>query len=527
MSFNPKGGSKPPSSREAEVLERQRLMATRLVAATTKKKPNAKPPPPTAPRAKKTSSSATVATKGAGTTKSPILIGGEITAEMALEHARRRAAARRNQQPSMQNDDQKKAAAAKPPPPSNSNKKRPTMRRTTSSLAATSSRTTKIASGESSKPSASTSAVAAAGSLSSLLLSNSDTAKYLKPNAPKLLQHYDKIEPNHYWKNIRDWDFLGELNDKMGKNTSVSSGKRNHESDGNTTTTKQQPLPDTFDSYRQYCALWAPLCLEEARAQILSEATSDIPYWKSKPEKSPIKVFLQPLKKDLDGSSENMGVQVKNVLTDNYKDRSFIANDIVLLLKKESSVWEASKGNLYKADAAAQKPPSVQTKDTGRLMGLVGHIEYSRRSTEGITIQVSRKLWSQIGSQEMTLVKLGSNITALREFTALCRMDSIPLLDYILGSKMSHYSPVRMKKKRKLNADVNDDGGDGGNDDVMDATSREKLAKKEILSKMGGSSALGKGFADHASHKYNISQLGAIAASAQEYGGGGFTLIKG
>jgi senataxin len=61
----------------------------------------------------------------------------------------------------------------------------------------------------------------------------------------------------------------------------------------------------------------------------------------------------------------------------------------------------------------------------------------------------------------------------------------------------------------------------------LDTTAREKVAKKEILSKMGGSSALGKGFAEHASQKYNLSQLGAIAASAQEYGAGGFTLIKG
>ena len=94
---------------------------------------------------------------------------------------------------------------------------------------------------------------------------------------------------------------------------------------------------------------------------------------------------------------------------------------------------------------------------------------------------------------------------------------------------MSHYSPVRLKKKRKLNADV-DCGGDEGDhddDDDMDAASRDQLAKKEILSKIGGTSALGKGFAEHASQKYNLSQLGAIAASAQEYGGGGFTLIKG
>ena len=63
--------------------------------------------------------------------------------------------------------------------------------------------------------------------------------------------------------------------------------------------------------------------------------------------------------------------------------------------------------------------------------------------------------------------------------------------------------------------------------DLIDPSVEEKRAKKEVLSIMGGSSALGKGFAEYASHKFNLSQLGAISASAQEYGDGGFTLIKG
>ena len=148
-----------------------------------------------------------VTTKGVGTSERPILIGGEITAEMALEHARRQVAAKRNQQPSMSYDDTKKPSTKPTSQPASSSKlKRPTMRRTASSLAKASNRTNNVALGEeTSKPSAilestsasaTTAAAAAAGTLSSLLLSNADTAKYLKPNAPKLLQHYDKIEPD-------------------------------------------------------------------------------------------------------------------------------------------------------------------------------------------------------------------------------------------------------------------------------------------------------------------------------------------
>ena len=44
------------------------------------------------------------------------------------------------------------------------------------------------------------SAKSSGGSLSSILLSNSNTAKYLSKDAPKLLKHYPKIEPDDYWK---------------------------------------------------------------------------------------------------------------------------------------------------------------------------------------------------------------------------------------------------------------------------------------------------------------------------------------
>jgi hypothetical protein len=200
MSFNPKGSK--PSSREAEVLERQRLMAKRMAASNkTNDKPISSSVTAEHKRQKQTKPSS-VTTKGVGTSERPILIGGEITAEMALEHARRQVAAKRNQQPSISYDDKKKPSTNKttPQPASISSKlKRPTMRRTASSLAKASNRTNNVASGEeTSKPSAAAAATAAAaaGSLSSLLLSNADTAKYLKPNAPKLLQHYDKIEPD-------------------------------------------------------------------------------------------------------------------------------------------------------------------------------------------------------------------------------------------------------------------------------------------------------------------------------------------
>ena len=61
-------------------------------------------------------------------------------------------------------------------------------------------------------------ASAGSGSLASLLLSNTDTARYLQPNAPKIRKHYPRIEPDDYWKSLRGWDFMAELNARMGSN---------------------------------------------------------------------------------------------------------------------------------------------------------------------------------------------------------------------------------------------------------------------------------------------------------------------
>jgi hypothetical protein len=353
----------------------------------------------------------------------------------------------------------------------------------------------------------------------------------MQPNGPpkKLLKHYEKVVPDDYWTNMTSWDILGELNDRMmstktttmtttnDKNNNVLNTKKKQQQQPSlTTTTTTTPLPDIFESYREYCALWAPLLLEEARAQLLSEIISDIPYWrKAKIEKGPVRVFLEPNRADMNSSLDIISVRVKHVLsnTNEYKDRSFMVHDIVLLTREESFIWDAYDGKLL-----LQQKTQQQSKAAARQpsrFGIVGYIEYGRRSIEGLTIHVSKDLWSNIGKSEMVLIKLGCNITSLREFTALCRMDSIPLSEYILGANMSSKNSTMggMAKLQRKN--------------TVDTLLDEHIEKKDILSMMGGSSALGKGFAEYASQKFNLSQLGAIAASAQDYGNGGFTLIKG
>ena len=108
----------------------------------------------------------------------------------------------------------------------------------------------------------------------------------------------------------------------------------------------------------------------------------------------------------------------------------------------------------------------------------------------------------------MHLVKLGSNVTALREFTALTRVDLLPLKRFLLGQHLTDGHGRRSSNCGKRKEVV-------------------QQSTQKLLEKMGGSQALGTGFISYAQKKFNTSQLAAIAAAANEYGEGGFTLIKG
>ena len=342
----------------------------------------------------------------------------------------------------------------------------------------------------------------------------------------KPVVHYPKVEQEDFWRTMRDWDFVTAFNEeRMGRrgggsgqnssrsnNNNGSNGDRKRSraasdasagvgSDGGRSQSPTPPppdaLPDTFDSVRQYTALWAPLCLAEAKAQILSEASGDVPYW-SKRGKGPFPVVVAPLKRDVGSSVDYITVQLKPTKTMSQAELetvspSFRPNDIVVLVRDEDAINRASKGNLNGSRGSGNVNDS---------RGIVGHTESSRRTVDGLWVKVSRKHWLAAGRQNMCLLNVGSNVTALREFHALCRLSTIPLANYVMG--------------KDLAGKANDS-----------STGPLTKSKANMVQKMGGSSALGKGFVSYAKQKFNPSQLLAISASATEYGEGGFTLIKG
>jgi senataxin len=170
------------------------------------------------------------------------------------------------------------------------------------------------------------------------------------------------------------------------------------------------------------------------------------------------------------------------------KQMSFMANDLCVLIPAESR--DRVELALLRGDAESSL----------RKHGLVGHVEFRRDSLDDLLLKVSKRWWATVGMEDMYLWKLGSNMMALREFTALCRVESIPLRRNPLGHNLvddAHKTIVAHDNPR----------------DMLDA--------------MGGVIALGKGFTKYVKEKFNPSQLAAISVSVHQYGDGGFTLIKG
>jgi hypothetical protein len=242
-------------------------------------------------------------------------------------------------------------------------------------------------------------------------------------------------------------------------------------------------------------AAWAPLLLAETRAQLLQE------------------FCMQTLGKGI-------LCRVEPATTQNSRQRPGRNAADYWLLEDENTAGQVVVHAKTRADITIQTndlclliAPAYATilqdiynnnhtnADFHSHAALVGQAITTRAGLNGLVLQVSKRKWAKLGTKEMYFYKLGGNVTALREFTALCSMERIPMKRFLLGQHLE-----QEEHRRKLSS---------------------KQAPEQLFQKMGGTSALGKGFLDYASAKFNSSQLAAIAASAHQYGEGGFTLIKG
>ena len=332
---------------------------------------------------------------------------------------------------------------------------------------------------------------------------------------PHTAGNYGHVEPEDYWRNLRDWDFVThycrEVSGQRGNHNNNNNNKKdkkdndndNDDDDKNKNNNKKEnapkkkPLPNTFISHRHYIASWAPLCLAESRAQLLSECLSSLR------RITFVTVVVQTAKKNLGSTLDSLLLQCRPKLTAaRHENISFLPGDSCILvpLDKVDEVQHFMRTGLVK-DAVADK--------SFRSCSLLGHTEHARRSVDGLQLKVSKRWWAKVhseGNEQYGLLKLGNNVTSVREFAALCRIDVLPLKTHLLGQHLKE----------------EEEGADKRNE-----YKAKRITKAQLLMKMGGVTALGQGFTKYAQKKFNPSQMQAISAAAHEYGEGGFTLIKG
>ena len=72
----------------------------------------------------------------------------------------------------------------------------------------------------------------------------------------------NRLSSTYFWKNIRKWDFVAHLA------TLQLDGSKDKDH-------YRKVVPDTFINTRHYVSVWAPLCLDECRAQLLSDIVTE------------------------------------------------------------------------------------------------------------------------------------------------------------------------------------------------------------------------------------------------------------
>lgn len=319
------------------------------------------------------------------------------------------------------------------------------------------------------------------------------------------------VSPDDFWKHIRDWDFVGDLASLVAESsstttdanaTSTSSSDTNNPPTSTFSTMGKKPIPETFISSRHYVSLWAPLAIAETRAQLLSEVMTEVRQLPRGNNSLFVPVKVETTWKGRRDANSSLHTDLADVdscqvqISTSERRAVFgqiFSNDIFCLVPTEhkDAVELLIKGNPVSA---------LDSEESFKRYCLVGHNDLQRKEIHGLILKVSKRKWALVGKPSMYLLRIGGNVTALREFTALCRVDSIPLKKYLLG----HH----LQGKQKANGS----GGGKMSGAVVDSS---HVQAETLLEKMGGVQALGKGFTEYAQKKFNPSQLMAISASSR------------
>jgi hypothetical protein len=269
---------------------------------------------------------------------------------------------------------------------------------------------------------------AAQSSSNSASRTNFPSRIFSKRRRPDQYKHFDMDD---FWRTLRSWDFVTELNQSMkrdAQNDESSSISKNNGRGLNA-----EPLPDEFHCPEEYIARWAPLQIQETKAQILAEMSSNrtvsyqtltvpvqvTPKKDNKNDSYSECIWLNIAQTSAPGSANNHMSNSSRTNSRRSSDSSqtdFLPNDLILLTCDSSIVEQAYKGILRPPDKSSYSMTSLLSLQSpfveGRL-AVVGTVTQRCRNLDSLVIQVSRRLWkpTSMGPSELFLLRLGSNIT--------------------------------------------------------------------------------------------------------------------
>lgn len=327
----------------------------------------------------------------------------------------------------------------------------------------------------------------------------SSDAALKKPPIPLRPEQYPVFTVESYWSSLRRWNFLMDLNQSMSR---TNDSSKSHDA-------QEDPvIPNTFHCVEQYIATWAPLQLKETKAQIISDVCSSLSVGESSARVSCLPVTVAPSKQTaVQSRSDCISIKitrrsiekpqpVSNQSSSAIIGTEFAANDLVLLVCDPSLVEQALLGTLQmpvvRSSYSINSLLSLASPFVDNRLGIIGIVTtWGKVSDHGLTVSVAKQLWkNKRGSSDLFLLGLGSNVTAFREYKALCNIAQTPMLKHLLA-------PTTLSSEFQASHD-------------------------------NGINHLPIGFRIWAKSKFNTSQRTAISSVAHDFrGNGGFTLIKG
>jgi len=341
-------------------------------------------------------------------------------------------------------------------------------------------------------------------------------------NSKSTITRHKILQVKEYFETIQKWDFVNALNEQQQQHHQHHHRKKQKKQKKPSNDIEEQEavvqeVPNIFSTKGHYQSIWSPLVLNETKAQLLSDAVVEM---KRRIIIVPVIATVQS-NNNLYTTGDETKIQNKKMTlairpqksNQNQPKLDFFANDFCVLVQKDTYLTLASRGKL----------PEKEKEE--EIYSLVGNVEYSRRTCDGLRIQVSVLQWRKmitttrrtINEEPLYLWKLGGNVTSLREFTALCNVGTIPLVSYLLNHETQKQKNNITKKETEK--------GDKKEKKVTKCASTKQIFLETMMGgKKGGTN---KGFVDYAIKKFNPSQLGAISAASTEYGKGGITLVKG